>query len=265
MSRHRVQRLFMPGAICALCLVPLGAGLAGAEQTGGEGVVVSMNASIAPKRLPRDRPAPVSVTLSGSIRADAGAVPPRLGRIDFAFGARGGLDVTGLPRCPRSRLRNATARQALARCRGALVGRGSITAEVPLSPQDPLPVRAKALAFNGRAQGRPAVWVHAYSAAPPVSFVLPFYLRPGRAGAYGILMRAPLAKALGRWPRLRSFRITLGRRYRAAAAARSYLSASCPLPPRFHVLSVPVARATYTFVSGPSLTTTILRACRVRD
>jgi hypothetical protein len=261
--RPGLQRLGL-AVLAATCLAGLAAGLAGAEQTGGGGVVVSLDGSISPKSLPRHRPVPVAVTLSGSIRADDGATPPRLGRIDFAFGARGGLDTAGLPRCPRARLRNATARQALARCRGALVGRGTIGAEVPLSATDPLPVRAGVLAFNGRSQGHPAVWVHAYSAAPPVSFVLPFHLRPARDGAYGILMRAPLAKALGRWPRLRSFSITLGRRYRAAGTARSYLSASCPLPPRFGVGFFPLARATYRFAPEPSLTTTILRGCRVR-
>ena len=118
-------------------------------------------------------------------------------------------------------------------------------AEVPLDPDRPLLARAGLLAFNGRADGRPAVWVHAYSASPPVSFVLPFYLRRQRSGAYGVLMRSPVRRALGRWPRLRSFEVTLGRRYRAGGEPRSYLSAHCPLPPRFNIGILPLARATY--------------------
>jgi hypothetical protein len=237
---------------------------AAGEQTGGHGLKASFNGEFAPKRLPRRVPAPVRVTLSGSIAALDGSLP-RLTGIDLAFGARGGLDAAGLPRCPLARLRNATARQALARCRDALVGRGRIDAEVPLSPERPLPVRAGVLAFNGWARGGPAVWVHAFSAAPPTSFVLPFFLRRSRAGGYGVLLHAPLARALGQWPRLRSFRIVLGRRYRAGGVARSYLSASCPLPPRFSALPIPLAKATYHFASKPSLTTTTIRACRVRD
>lgn len=263
---RRAARTLAAGALLiALALGCVAAGQAGAERTGGGGVVVSFDGSIAPRSLPRHRPAPISVLLEGSVRGEGGKLPPRLSRIELAFGARGGLDAAGLPRCPRTRLRNATRRQALARCGDALVGRGSLQAEVPLDPDRPLLATAGLLAFNGRAGGRPAVWVHAYSASPPVSFVLPFYLQRLGSGAFGIQLRAPVAAALGRWPRLRGFRIRLGRSYRAGGERHSYLNASCPLPPRFHTLSVPLARATYSFAAGPTLSTTILRRCSVRE
>jgi hypothetical protein len=245
------------------CVVPA---QAGAECSGAPGIVACLGGTISPQVLPRHRRVPISLSLEGSIRGVEGADPPRLQSFDLAFGARGGLDTAGLAVCPRARLRNSTHGQALARCGGALVGRGTIAAEVPLNPAEPILAHARALAFNGRAHGHPAVWVQAYSAAPPVSFVLPFYLRRLRSGAFGVLLRAPAASALGRWPRLRSFRLALGRRYRAAGAARSYLSASCPLPPRFRVFRVPLARATYDFAApGPTLSTTILRGCRVGE
>lgn len=267
MSRPRVLagRATAVSVLAAIAIAALMAGDAGAECSGRAGVVACLDGSIAPRRLPRHRPAPVAVTLSGKVRADAGAPPPHLARLEVAFGARGGLDTTGLPRCSRARLRNATAQQALARCGAALVGRGMIEAEVPLNPSDPLLAHARVLAFNGRAGGRPVVWAHAYSASPPVSFVLPFFILRHRAGAYGMLVRAPVAAALGRWPRLRSFELTLGRRYRAGGIPRSYLSADCPLPPRFHTLALPFARATYDFSAGPTISTTILRRCAVRD
>jgi hypothetical protein len=252
-------------ALALLALSAITAALASAEQSGGHGVVVSLDGSSAPRHLPRERRVPASVTLAGSIRSTDGRSPPYLTRIEIAFGARGGLSTAGLPRCPRARLRNATRRQALARCGAALVGRGTILAEIPLAPERPILARARVLAFNGARDGGPAVWVHAYSASPPVSFVLPFYLRRLRTGAFGVLLRAPVSRALGRWPRLRSFRITFGRRYSYRGAPRSYLSARCPLPPRFHIGFFPLARATYHFAPAPTLTTTILRGCRVND
>jgi len=263
--RRAGWRLVAVVSAMALGIAGLLAVGAGAETSGRDGVIVSLEGSIQPQRLPRHRPVPISITLSGSVRAVGGVASPRLTRLEVAFGARGGLDTVGLPRCPRARLRNATQSQALARCRSALVGRGTIDAEVPLNPEEPILAHAGVLAFNGRSGGRPAVWVHAYSATPPVSFVLPFYLRRVHDGAYGLLMRAPVAATLGHWPRLRSFQIKLGRRYLAHGVGHSYLSASCPLPPRFHVLSFPFARATYTFSPRPSLSTTILRSCRVRE
>jgi hypothetical protein len=265
MSRRAPRGLLVAvslGALGLACLLAVGAG---AEISGRDGVVVSLDGGIRPQRLPRDRPAPISVTLSGSIRAAKGEVPPQLTRIEVAFGTRGGLDTDGLPRCPRARLQNATQSQALERCRSALVGSGTIDAEVPLNPEEPLLAHASVLAFNGRSGGRPAVWVHAYSASPPVSFVLPFYLHTVDDGAYGVLMRAPAAAALGRWPRLRSFRLTLGRRFLSSGVRHSYLSARCPLPARFHVFSVPLARATYTFAPRPILSATHFVSCRVRE
>jgi hypothetical protein len=261
MNRHIAPKPLLAAAI-ALLAIAVASALA--EQIGRPDVVVSFDGRITPRNLPRDRPAPVSLELGGSVRGTEGNPPPQLRQIELAFGARGGLDTTGLPVCPRARLRNATSRQALDRCRGALVGRGEIGAEVPLNPADPVLAHAQLLAFNGLSHGRPIVWALAYAASPPVSFVLPFYLRRQYTGAYGLLMRSPVRRALGRWPRLRSFEITLGRRYRAAGQARSFLNARCPLPPRFDALSVPVARATYYFAPRPTLTQPILRRCTVR-
>jgi hypothetical protein len=261
----RVRRALAGSSVLLLALVCLAAGQAGAERTGRDGVIVSFDGTIHPNRLPRDRSAPVSVELNGTVEADGGGLPPRLDRIELAFGARGGLDTKGLPVCPRARLRNATQSQARARCGGALVGHGTIEAAIPLNPDEPLLAKASVLAFNGRSSGRPTVWAHAYSSSPPVSFVLPFHLETIDQGAYGILLRAPVGKALGQWPRLRSFHIVLGRHYIAHGISRSYLRASCPLPPRFHTLSFPLARATYRFAPRPELSTTILRRCRVRE
>jgi hypothetical protein len=261
-----MRRLAIAGSsLLLLVLGLLAVAPAGAERSGSDGVIVSLDGEIRPDRLPRDHVAPVSLTLRGTIAVERGDELPKLDRIEVAFGARGGLDTTGLPVCPLARLRNATQRQALARCRGALVGRGAIDAEVRLNPTEPLEVHAGVLAFNGRSHGHPAVWVHAYSASPPVSFVLPFHLTTVDDGAYGLLLSAPVSSVLGRWPRLRAFDITLGRRYSRGGVAHSYLSADCPLPPRFHIALFPLARATYRFAPRPKLSTTILRGCRVSE
>jgi hypothetical protein len=262
MSRPPAHRL-LAAAVAALLAIAAAPALA--EQIGRPDVVASFDAAISPRELPRRRPVPVSLELEGTIRGTEGAPPPQLQRIELAFGARGAIDARGLPVCPRDRLENATHDQALARCGASLVGRGEIDAEVPLNPADPVLAHAQLLAFNGRFHGRPAVWAHGYSPSPPVSFVLPFYLRSVRTGAYGLLMRAPVRRALGRWPRLRSFSIDLGRRYRAGGELHSYLNARCPLPPRFDALSVPVARATFFFAPVPTLIQPILRRCKVRE
>jgi hypothetical protein len=264
-SRSSIRVLALAALLLAPALAYLSSRHAGAEQRGRDGVIARFDADISPNVLPRHGTAPVFVSLSGAVRATAGKTPPRLRRLEVAFGGHGGLDVDGLPTCPRPRLRNATHRQALERCRDALVGRGSILAEVPLARKKPLLARAGALAFNARMHGHPAVWVYAYSASPPVAFVLPFSVHMLPHGPYGLLLTAPIAHSLGRWPRLRGFSLTLGRRYQSRGRRQSYLHARCPLPPSFDELSAPVASATYRFTPRPTIPLTILRTCHVRD
>jgi hypothetical protein len=264
MTGVAIRRACLGAAAVALLAVAALGVTAEAEQSARGGVVASFRGSFVPSSIPRHRLAPISLTLEGSARSSDGP-PPRLRQITFAFGARGGLETAGLPLCPRARLRNATSQQALARCGDALVGHGEITAEVPFNPSEPIAAQAKALVFNGRWKGRPAAWVHAYSATPPAAFVLPFYLERPAKGTYGVLMRSPVGHSLGRWPRLRSFRITLGRRYRAAGEARSYLAAHCPLAPRLTRLSVPFAKATYGFAPNPTIVQPIRRLCVVSE
>lgn len=264
MSRAIAYRAAALAALALAALACLQVDPGQAERSGRDGVVVSLDGSVSPRRLPRERPVPVSLTLAGTISSEVSPAP-RLGSIEVAFGARGGFSTAGLPRCPQARLRNATHQQALAGCRGALVGRGTVETEGLLDPQRPVTARADVLAFNGKAGGRPAILVQGYSASPPVAFVIPFYLRHVDDGAYGVQMKASVARPLGRFLRLRSFRVTFGRRYRAHGRQRSFLAARCPLPPRLHIGFFPLARATYRFEPAPTLSTTILRSCRVRD
>ena len=109
---------------------------AGATRAQIGHVIVSLDASFSPRRLPRHRPAPVSISVSGLLSTDDGSPLPRLRGIELALASGSSrLDTLGLPRCPRRRLLGATERQALQRCPGALVGRGSLSAEVEIPGQ----------------------------------------------------------------------------------------------------------------------------------
>src|SRR5262249_24534244 len=112
-------------ATALLMLVCLNVGLSDAERSGRDGLVVSLEGSVPPNRLPRHRPVPVTLTLSGTIQSVESS-PPQLESLELAFGARGGVTTTGLPRCRGAQLRNASQRQALAECGGAVVGHGTI-------------------------------------------------------------------------------------------------------------------------------------------
>jgi hypothetical protein len=256
-------------ACLLLGISALAAGLAVAEQSGSPGVLVSLDGSVSPNELSRHSFTPVSITLEGAVHGADGQLPPPIGRIDIDFGSNAELSPSGLPSCRRGQLVASDVRHAMAVCGPALVGKGRVTAILEFPDSGPHEVEAHLLAFNGHSKEPDAVvWalVSPYRPALATSFVLPFYLQGiPSGGAFGHRIRAPVFHNPGSFWRLRRFSVTLGRRFRFKGERRSYLRARCPLPPRFHSLSIPLARATYRFAPAPAVAVDIYRTCRARD
>jgi hypothetical protein len=238
---------------------------AGASRAQLGKVIVSLDASFSPRALPRDRPAPVSISISGLLQTDDGSPLPRLHGIEIALASGSSrLDNVGLPVCPHRLLLSATELQGRQRCPDAIVGRGSLSAQVEIPGQAPFPVLASVLAFNGGERGaRAVIWLLTYSSDPPASFVVPVSVRH-RPGPLGTHLTGTLPASLGPWPHVSAFHIAFARRFAYRGALHSYLSASCPVPPRFTGGLLPFARASYFFTAGLTVTTTVARACHVR-
>lgn len=251
--------LGMLGALALLAA--LGAALASGERTQRGNLIVSLDGGLAPLQLPRDVLAPVSIHLEGGLQTADRSLLPRVTRIELGLPAQGVLSTRGLPTCAQRRIRNAKPPEALAACRPALVGRGRLEAQVRVPNQAPFTIHTRLLAFNGRASGRRAVILHAFAASPPTVAVLPLVLRRG-SGRFGLALVANLSPALGPWPHFAHFEITLSRRYSYRGRSRSYLSASCPVPPRFTGGLFSFAQAKLTLAGGRQLGTGIARGCR---
>ena len=238
-------------------------GVAHGERNQEGNLIIRLDGGLSPLKLPRDRPAPVAVHLEGGLKTDGGTLLPRVTRIELGLPAKGVVSTRGLPVCPQRRLRDAKPPEALAACRGALVGRGRLKAQVRVPNQEPFEIDARLLAFNGRFDGGRAVLLHGYAADPPTVVVLPFQLRQG-SGRFGLALVAKLPPALGPWPRLATFEMTLSRRYVYRGRARSYLSASCPIPKRQTAGFFSFAHADMTLAGGRQIGVGITRGCRAR-
>jgi hypothetical protein len=250
--------------LLALALLgTLGAGLANGERTQHGNLIIALDGGLSPLKLPRDRAAPVAVRLDGGLQTADGTLLPRVTRIELGLPGQGVLTTQGLPVCPQRRLRNATRAKALDACGPALVGRGSLSAEVVLPNQPSFTVHARLLAFNGRIGGRRAVILHSFSANPPTVVVLPFLIRL-RAGRLGTTLVADLPPSLGPWPRFAHFQMVLSRRFTYRGQRRSYLSASCPISHQFTAGFFSFARSTYRLAGGREVSTSIPRSCRAR-
>jgi len=263
---ERVGRVALSALALSVALGVLAAALAGLAQ--GErnqrgNLIVSLDGRLSPLKLPRDRQAPVSVRLEGGLTTADGTTLPRVTRVAIGLPAQAAIATRGLPTCSQRRLRNATHAEALSACRRALVGHGRLESDVLLPNQPSFAIRSRLLAFNGRVGGDRAVILHAFAADPPTVVVLPFRIRPG-SGRFGTALVADLSPALGPWPRFAHFEVTLSRRYSYRGRSRSYVSASCPVPPRFSAGFFSFARASFTLAGGGRIGTGIARSCRAR-
>jgi hypothetical protein len=251
--------------VLVLAAIPaLAGGYARAERVQSGNLIVALDGGIAPRKLPRHRPAPVAVHLEGRVLTSDRSPLPRVNWIKLELAWRGVLDTRGLAVCPRERLIGADTAQAVARCRRARVGRGRLFAQVFVPNQPAFDIHARLVAFNGKTRvGRPAVLVHAYSRHPPASFTIPFTVHHG-PGAFRTVLVALIRRSAGPWPHVANFQIAVGRHFNYRGTRHSYLSASCPVPRRFTAGFLSFARATYTFQGGKQLTTETVRSCRAR-
>lgn len=239
---------------------------AGAERNGDGDLVVSFNSGLRPTVLPRQERVPVAVRVAGDVWTEPErSPPPQLRTITVGINRQGRLFDRGLPVCNVEEIQPATERNARRVCGGAIVGKGSIAAQVSIPTQPLFTVEANLLVFNGpRKNGRKLILAQAYARKPPGAFILVFRVTH-EPNLFGTVMSTTLPKDAERWAYITHFDMTLNRTWEFHGKERSYVSASCAAPAGFDTVVFPLARATYGFTDGRSLTTSVARSCRVAD
>lgn len=251
--------------IALLCAVLLGGGLARGESKVEDGLRLSFDARFAPHSLPRDRDVPVRVDVSGAIRSVDGSRPPQLRRITIAVNRYGRMSTRGLPRCARGRLESTSSKVAMRRCGSALVGRGRFGANVEFPSVAPFPIEGRMLAFNGRAGGRRAVFLHIHGTNPvEATVVLTFRVRHPRRGRFGTVLTTKIPRLASDLGYVTDVALTFARRYRFRGERRSFINARCAAPSGFPGAIFSFAKGTFDFAGGKRVTTTVVRDCLVR-
>lgn len=253
-------------AIAALLLACLPAGFAGARQFTQEGTLrVAFDASLSPKTLPRERPAPVTVKLSGAVRTTDGSVPPQLRTIAIAMNRAGIVSVAGLPSCRAADLQQTSTEAALRECRGALVGRGSFAANVNFPGAPIFPARGRVLVFNNTHGRKTGLLLHLYGSTPVrAAFVLPFRISRRAEGKFGTVFSTRIPRLASDQGYVTDIDLEIGRRYSYRGTARSFISASCAAPAGFPGAPFELAKASFAFADGKRLISRLPSSCWVR-
>ena len=250
-------------AIVASCL-PIAAAAAQRQIVQEGNVRVSFEGRLLPRALPRERLAPVTVHLDGSVETVDGSSPPRLREISVAVNRAGQLSVTGLPTCTAPELQQTSTERALELCRDALVGHGRWAASVDSADSPSIPAGGRVLAFNSKRNGHPGMLLHLYGTTPVrAAFILPFEISRKSRGEFGTVFSAKIPTLASGLGYVTDIELTLGRRYRYAGQPRSFLSASCAAPEGFPGAVYQLARATFTF-PDVQMTSKLPGDCKVR-
>jgi hypothetical protein len=238
--------------------------LARAEVIQRGGVRVSFEGKLDPVRLPRTGVAPIAVTVGGRVTGTHGSVPPQLRKIAIAINRNGRFDLAGLPACQLEEIQPSTTQNAMRACGASIVGMGSFAANVAIPGQTPFPSAGKLVAFNGTEAGRPVIFAHVYGTQPvPTSFTLSLHFGHS-AGAFGTTLTAFLPHVTGRAGFITGLTLNLHRNFSYRGRAHSYLSAGCPAPKGLSEAVFPLARISFGFAGGRTLTSTLTRSCKVR-
>ena len=250
--------------LSALAVLALGASLARAELAEHGDLFIRFSGGIEPNALPRHDRAPIAVRMTGVIKTLSGDRPPSVRQIWIALNRGGKIDPRGLPVCERQEIEPSSSREALQRCRGALVGTGTYVADIAFPEQDEFRSRGRILAFNAVIDGEKAVFAHIYSEKPvPITRIIVFRIRETN-GTYGTILSGSLPQSLIRWGYLKSISLDFRRTYVYRGKRRSYISAACAAPAGFPGAVFPFARAAMAFEDGRILSSTLTRSCMVR-
>lgn len=255
------HRLAIPLLIALFALS--GGAMSSADSVQRENLRVTFEADFAPHALPRDHAAPVEVSIEGKIATTDGSHPPPLRWLEVALHRSGRIYSKGLPVCSAPLLQSTSSEAAMARCGGAVVGRGNFSADVILGRE--ISASGKILAFNSRQRGKPALLLHLFAAVPVrFTLVVPLTIGHRSKGRFGTVLRAKIPRLGGGLGSITEIDLKIGRQYSFRGKRRSYASAACGVGPTLPGGVFTFAEGSFRFEAHKEIKTTLIQDCTVR-
>ncbi|MEX0973536.1 MAG: hypothetical protein WDZ46_09815 [Solirubrobacterales bacterium] len=219
----------------------------------------SLSASISPTKLPRSGLRPVSMSFGSTFENLDGSDIPGLKTMTLKLARGGVLDNRGLPRCPRARLTQRSSAGALAACRAALVGRGTVDTALRFPEGRRSRATARLLLFNAGNK----LFMHIYATEPVEgTFIVPLKISTSRKGRFATTLSARFPRIAAGFGQVTGFQMTLKRTFRHRGKKRSYLLGGCPAPRALNRVAFELARVDYRFRGGLRIQNSTINSCR---
>ncbi len=261
-KKKKTALLLTAGAALLAALIVAAAAQAGLSQKGV--LQVSFSGGFRPSTLPRTKSAPITVEMNGSIKTTDKSVPPRLEKISLDINRFGALSSKGLPTCPLSKISTGTGASAKAACGPALIGHGNVTSRVAFPSQEPFLSNGGMEAFNGTIHGHPAIFAQVSSSTPlALTYVIVFEVKKTH-GTFGTALDATIPPIASGYGQITSFYMTLARKFESHGHAESYATARCAAPKGVNAVGFALAKATYDFAGGVTMSNELNNICKAK-
>lgn len=130
-------------------------------------LVMTLDGNASPTKLPKYKLTPVSFHSSGKIETVDGSHPPALKEVLLDVGKTAVIKANDFPACTIGPLEASSTKQAEARCKSAIVGRGIAKAEIQFPEQAPIETSSPLLIVNGgEKNGKILLFIHAFITVP---------------------------------------------------------------------------------------------------
>lgn len=234
--------------VIALAVAAVGSSAAGSVLVEAGNPPLLFGFGVSPSKLPRAKPRPVQVLVSGRYETGDGPHVPALHELELDLDRHLTLDVTGVPTCSAGTLE--VRGEVLEGCEDAVVGRGTIEAEVAFPEVPMTTVSGPLTIFNrGLRPGGADLLGYLYLPAPingAVTISIKVRKNPGR---YGWKARFEIPKIAGGAGSVVAYSVQFRKRIFSATCAHGRLG----------------ARAVSTFVDGTTISESAIRHCTVAE
>jgi hypothetical protein len=188
---------------------------------------IEIEGGFSPTKLPKKTPAPIKLSLEGSLDTVDGTHPPAVKEIYLEFDRAGHLNTKGLASCTVGKLQSTLTAQAKAACGDALIGTGRATAEIAFPEQAPFSASGPLLIFNGSHGSKQLLIIHVYAKVPaPTTFVTTAVIGKGK-GPYGTSARIKVPSITSGQGSVIGFKASIKKTFTANGHKQSVLTASC--------------------------------------